>query len=331
MHVCVIAVIFDSNTHSSKFHSSFRHKFDKENVHHHHHHHQPAAASFTGGSPKATLVVKPTPLTPKTAFLQTLSPVTSPTLLQQNLSQMSLMTSDSPAARRRLSENNSSQQQQQQFRVLTPTRMLDQGAARCVNPAAAPSHKNSATGTPRRHRVVKCRRLRGSPGGGTPDQSWASSSSPSFVLLQDPSSPDPQNTSQFSESSAYSLMAELSMDCTPTRPSPNMERSDCINPVAFTLWRGGHEDREWLQEQDRMATIPRYPSPRQQYQQSAAASYSGAFSPSPASSTASSSRRAPAPPRQVSNNLRDVYGANYSREISRPIPMMARRRDDFYY
>lgn len=293
---------------------SYRHKFDKENVHHHHHHHHQPVASFTGSSPKVQ-PVKPIPLTPKTAAFRALSPVTSPTLLQQNLSQMSLKSSSD----RRASETAAS------LRVMTPTRMLD--------PALAVPN---TTNTPHRHRVVKCRRRytnkEGGSSCGTPDQSSASSS-PGFIPLQDPLSPGTQYTSQWSaatptsqQSSAYSLAAELSMDVTPTRPSPTMERSECMNPVAFTLWRGGHEDPEWLQTQDRViAPAPRYPSRRGQPFPTAAA-FSGS-SPSPSSSSSTSSGRIPAP----SSNLRDVYGANYSCEISRPIPMMARRQDDIYY
>jgi hypothetical protein len=265
-------------------------------------------------------------------------------------------TSDySPARSRRLSENNNNTSSIRGAVVMTPTRMLDQGAARIVNPASAASKRNSSSGTtttstPRR-RVVKCRRRRtkestGSTGsGGSPDQSFTSSS-PGFIPLQYPSSPDPQNTSQWSEaSSIYSLAAELSLDITPTRPSPNTERSDCINPVAFTLWRGGQEDPAWLRnEQDRRTlgtatttTLPRYPSQRQQSQHqpsfNPASSFSASPSPSTSSTTSSSSmgRMMIPAPRQVSNNLRDVYGVNYSREISRPIPMMARRQEDWYY
>ena len=254
-------------------------------------------------------------MTPISAGFRALSPVNSHFLLPQNLSQMTLMITD-PPARRRLSETGSER------RGLTPTRMLDQGASRIVNPILAGTLNN----TPHRRRVVKCRRLRStksgsSSQGGSPDQSFASSSS-TYKQLQESFYPDAHNTSQWSEtSSVYSLAAELSMDITPTRTSPT-ERAECVNPVAFTLWRGGNEDQEWLQEHDQIISIPRYPAWRQ------------AFSPSPSNSSSASSssgRRPPPLPPRVSSNLRDVYGANYSCEISRPIPMMARRKEDFYY
>ncbi len=178
------------------------------------------------------------------------------------------------------------------LRVLTPTRMLDQGPVRILNSISVAEPK------PHRHRVVRCRRRRSREG---PFHHH-------FLPVGGPSSPT--NTSNCSaatptseHSSVYSLAAE--MDMTPTRPSVTPdERSECINPVALTLWRGGEEDREWLQEQDR--------------------------SWSHSSPVASPSTRIPAP-RQVSNSLRDVYGANYYCEISRPIPMLARRQEDAYF
>lgn len=179
--------------------------------------------------------------------------------------------------------------------------MLDQGhptvPARMIHPSphAATEPKSH------RHRIVRCRRRRSREG------PYHHHFLPVAVAAASPSSP--ASTSHYNaatptseHSSVYSLAADF--DLTPTRPAMTPdERSDCINPVALTLWRGGEEDREWLQEQDRSWTDQ---SPLE-----------------------SPSARIPAP-RLVSNNLRDVYGVNYSCEISRPIPLMARRQEDSY-
>lgn len=183
--------------------------------------------------------------------------------------------------------------EQVSLRVLTPTRMLDQVSARVCNSIPLSEPK------PHRHRGVRSRRR----------LSRDAPYSQQFLPVDRPASPTNPNhwstaTNASEQSSADSIAAE--MDTTPTRQavSPH-ERSDCINPVAFTLWRGGQEDREWLQEQDRSS---RWNDDTLRVE-----------SPLPRS----------AAPRQVSNNLRDVYGANYFWEISRPIPR--RRHEDVCY
>lgn len=68
------------------------------------------------------------------------------------------------------------------------------------------------------------------------------------------------------------------------------ERMDCRDPVAFTLLRGGEdEDHDWLVQQD------------QERQGNAS----------------------PNLPKDVSANLYDIYTEQHSRELVRPIPIMA--------
>jgi hypothetical protein len=70
--------------------------------------------------------------------------------------------------------------------------------------------------------------------------------------------------------------------------TPPRRRMDCMDPVAFTLLRGGEEDSAWLFEQDR--------------------------------SFSSSAAVVP----KVSANLKDIYGEHF-REMARPVPVFARR------
>jgi hypothetical protein len=70
--------------------------------------------------------------------------------------------------------------------------------------------------------------------------------------------------------------------------TPPRRRMDCMDPVAYTLLRGGEEDPAWLLEQDR--------------------------------SFASSVAVVP----KVSANLKDIYG-EHCREMARPVPVFARR------
>lgn len=233
-------------------------------------------------SPKSASTPSKPSASPSPLTLRTPSP-SGGQALHPRLSLLSLST-DSPAGKQRFIEQVS-------LRVLTPTRMLDQMSARACNPIPLTEPK------PHRHRGVRSRRRR------SRDAPYASQQ---FLPVDRPASPTNKSywstaTNASEQSSADSVAAE--MDTTPTRSavSPH-ERSDCINPVAFTLWRGGLEDREWLQEQDRSWN-----------------DNVRVESPLPRTSA----------PRQVSNNLRDVYGANYVWEISRPIPR--RRQEDVCY
>lgn len=244
----------------------------------------PKSSTGTPSKPSAS----PSPLT-----LRTPSPSGS-SALQPRLSLLSL-TTESPAA----GKQHQRFLEQVSLRVLTPTRMLDPMSARPCHPIPLTEPK------PHRHRGVQSRRRR----------SRDAPYSQQFIPVDKPASPtNPSNnhhnhshynstaTNASEQSSADSVSAE--MDTTPTRPALSpQERSNCINPVAFTLWRGGQEDREWLQEQDRSWNEDdiRVESP---------------VLP-----------RIMAPPRQVSNNLRDVYGANYVWEISRPIPRRRLQED----
>lgn len=283
---------------------------DKENLQHHQQQHGSSSGSPKTVPVKSASAAQP-PLTRRTAAFR----VPSPIALHQTLSQLSLATDSSPArASRRLADNVMG------LRATTPTRLMGDPPAIRRN-LQYPGLSSSETTRPHRRRVVKCRRRR--------SHQTTSSSPPTF--LPRPSSPDVLNTSQVSavatptsseQSSVYSLAHEFTSMDVDQPPSTPMERTDCINPVAFTLWRGGEEDREWLQEQDRASSGASVAS------SSSTPLYSSHNTAT--SSPSSSLCRIPAP-LQVSNNLRDVYGANYSCEISRPIPMMARRQEDYYY
>lgn len=245
-----------------------------------HHHHRE--------SPK-TVSSKPT------AFRTSAARVPSPMPLMQNLTQLSLGAADASSATtaRRQSVDAAGGLRE----MNTSTRMQ----VGLVQPIAFRSTGGAAEPRPHRRRVIKCRRRRHANAPTSPRQQIPLSPCPDSPAL------DRSYLSSATTSEQSSLMLqEEFMDVDPI-PAP-IERSECMNPVAFTLWRGGEEDREWLQEQDR---------------------YTGPSSHT-SSSSPSSVGRIPAP-RQVSNNLRDVYGANYSCEISRPIPMMARRTEDYYY
>jgi hypothetical protein len=100
---------------------------------------------------------------------------------------------------------------------------------------------------------------------------------------EDESSATDQSFGSISIGGEWESPSQMGLGSTPPR-----RRMDCMDPVAYTLLRGGDEDPTWLLEQDRSfvslaAVIPR-----------------------------------------VSANLKDIYG-EHSREMPRPVPVFARR------
>jgi hypothetical protein len=262
-------------------------KLDKENYQ------QPHRSSLTEHEvlAAASSVVKPSNSTTDTVNMQAASPITPRPSLLHATSTTAATTKTTSSSRRSNHERTSPSRHV----ILTPTRMLDQGAIRIPNPHSIDK--------PYRRRVVKCRRRKTINGSSSSSHDASSRSIDSTSWddgMEVDGIPDPYNTSS-EQSSVYSLAMDLAMDTTPVRySSPGHDRRDCINPVALTLWRGGQEDWHNLNHRDRSFLAAR----------------TGYYSPS-----WSSPLSVPSPRPVVHPDLDDATTAtNRHCEISRPIP-----------
>ena len=194
------------------------------------------------------------------------------------------------------------------------SRLLEQGAVRIPNQRGP-----SVFEKPYRRRIVKCRRRKiesSTAAATTSYSSGTAGSNESTATWDDDASmevdgvPDPYNTSsEHDQSSVYSLPMDLAMDTTPIRTSSPGPRRDCINPVALTLWRDGHEDWHHLNHRDRSILAAR-------------TGYQYSTSPSSWSSSSSSSHPSPHPIRWGRAEQEDAASSSTRTTsiISRPIP-----------
>jgi hypothetical protein len=291
----------------------FRLKLDKENVHH-------AKSPPKKTTPSSYSNLKMTPPRKSPPIVLARTPPGSSKLLRKHFQQQQIMTSlEKPSASASPSPSASTIQKQRRrrlldagpIRLLTPSRMMDAGAVRLLHPTprrrtgtrtttatttTTPlkdvSHRIGIDGTPytpskellqsthaSRHQQLRC------------------SSADQYNHHHHPPHPqdDAVNKSCSSSTSTDFSFVSLASLTSPRRTPPR--RLECMDPVAFTLLRGGDEDPAWLWEQDRGTS---------------------------ASNRNLNLSHRYSSPKAVSSNFADVHCGDHV--ISRPVPLMARRQ-----
>jgi hypothetical protein len=247
------------------------------------------------------------------------TPPGSSKLLREHFQQQQITSLENPSESASESASASTIQQQRRrrlldagpIRLLTPSRMMDAGAVRLLHPTPRRRTGTRTTTTATTPSKDVSRRIGFDGTHYTPSKELLQSTHASRHQQIRCSSTDPYNhhhhqhpphpqddavnkSCSSSTSTDFSFVSLASLT-SPRRTPPR--RLECMDPVAFTLLRGGDEDPAWLWEQDRgISASNRNRNLSHRYSS----------------------------PKAVSSNLADVHCGDH--EISRPVPMMARRQ-----